>query len=1373
MRLILDLQACQTESHKRGIGRYVASLASAMLKLRGCDCDTLVALDGTYPEQADRVRASLRDQLPANRFTRYHYPRPLLPDGNPADPLRAIASQLIARHIASLRPDAVLCGSVFEGFVEPAVTCENLIDIPGAVAAAIIYDLVPLVFPDQYLGAVGKRDWYFRKLSAIRNCDLLLAISKATRQDAIDRLGVSADRIVNISGAADDIFRPLAASRGAQQQRLQRWGITRPYILYTGNGDFRKNVAGLLEAFARLPPEVRKKYQLVLNQAGSDRVCSEWLLRYGFAADEVVVTGYVTDRDLVTLLSHCDLFVFPSLYEGFGLPVLEAMKCGAPVIGGDNSSIRELITDPAARFDARDPAAISMAMQRALTDAAFRAVLCEEGRQRATAFSWTRSAQQALDAIAAAVERKRPARWVPVKPRRRLAVFTPLPPERTGIASYSAELLPYLARHFSIDVYTTCVASGGAQVAPSLRVRPWQQFESRAAEYDGVVYQMGNSPFHSHMVDLLARYPGIVVLHDFFLSSMFWHTDRHGGHPGLFAGELAYSHGAAALADLAGADGDNVCRRRYPCNRRVLEQSIGVLVHSPGVHALLARYGLQALDSKVEVVPQLRMLSPTLDPDARAAIRARLGFNASDWLVCSFGFVADTKLSDRLVRALLDDRLSPDQSIHLIFVGELDGGAYGEQLQRLILDSGLAERIRITGFVNDQTYEDYLAVADAAVQLRALSRGETSRAVLDCLAHGIPLIVNAHGTMNDYPDSVLVRTCESVTPVELADALVRLHGDSGFACKLGAAGRAYIADVHSPVRVAEGYAAAIDEMLRRDAYVSAPALAADIAPAITACGGRSAVAGAVRQALVQNLVAPTIPRIVVDLSEVVHVDYGTGIHRVVRSLTRELLMLASDGSFACVPAYLSQRSYDVASDYAAARLGAAQLTAQGAVEFAPGDTLVFLDSAWDKPERFLPVIRAADDAGAEIVGYVHDLIPLRHPETCVPHMPNAFRRWLEHTVRTSDAIICVSRATADDLVAFIEEKRLRHRSGLRIDYVHHGSDLDGPVAGTPTSETASVFGADRRLTFLMVGTLEPRKEHALVLEAFDQLWADGHDVGLCLVGKLGWKMEAFASHVRAHAEFGTRLHWLEHISDVDLRYAYSHATALVQASRAEGFGLPLLEAARYGTPVVCSDISVFREVAGDDAYYFRVGSVAGLKKQLLRLITDPEARKRRRKRERTWRDAATDLLAVLGPHAAYRTLPGRCGDADNAALDDFGAALSLWSPPDTMRVGEIMQTRVTVKNTGQAIWSAGGARPVHVSYYWTNAAGDVIDAEGLRANLPRDVEPGETVGLLVALRAPNAVADARLVCTLVQEGVAWFDHRQPESRACHRVRVVA
>jgi glycosyltransferase involved in cell wall biosynthesis len=305
------------------------------------------------------------------------------------------------------------------------------------------------------------------------------------------------------------------------------------------------------------------------------------------------------------------------------------------------------------------------------------------------------------------------------------------------------------------------------------------------------------------------------------------------------------------------------------------------------------------------------------------------------------------------------------------------------------------------------------------------------------------------------------------------------------------------------------------------------------------------------------------------------------------------------------------------------------------VTFAPGDALLLLDSAWSEPERFMPVLRAAEESGAEVVGYVYDLIPVLYPDTCVPFMPPVFRLWLEHIVRKSHAIICISRATADDLIAFIVRNGLRHRPGLRIHYAHLGSDLDGENIAEPSDAVRSVFAGSPRPTFLMVGTLEPRKGHLEVLDAFDELWAGECDVALCLIGKPGWKMDRFVERLQSHPEFKKRLHWLERPCDAELDFAYRHAAALIQASHAEGFGLPLLEAARCGTPIVCSDIPVFREIVGDNATFFEPRATEALARVLRCFVERGEPSLHTPGCVRTWRDAAEDVVRVLGANPAY------------------------------------------------------------------------------------------------------------------------------------------
>ena len=146
---------------------------------------------------------------------------------------------------------------------------------------------------------------------------------------------------------------------------------------------------------------------------------------------------------------------------------------------------------------------------------------------------------------------------------------------------------------------------------------------------------------------------------------------------------------------------------------------------------------------------------------------------------------------------------------------------------------------------------------------------------------------------------------------------------------------------------------------------------------------------------------------------------------------------------------------------------------------------------------------------------------------------------------------------------------------------------------------ASSIGSDsspHRPHFLMVGTLEPRKGHRIALDAFDKLWAEGVDAALTIVGKTGWGIDHLVERIKHHPELGKRLVWHESVDDAELSRLYSSCDALIAASFAEGFGLPIVEAGHFGKPVLASDIPVFREVGAGaaEAHFFQVGDSTAL-----------------------------------------------------------------------------------------------------------------------------------------------------------------------------------
>lgn len=403
MRIVLDLQACQSGgSRMRGIGRVGWELALAMLQHQGRD-EFVAALNAALPDTAAAIQRDLAGLLPPERCVTWRVPGPTAA-ADPRNAWRSASGEVLREvFLESLAPDWVHVGNLFQGFADDSL--ESVPTRSDAVPVAVTHhDLIPLVYPDDYITSPQARVWYDHRLDSLKRAALVLTNSEFTRTEAIDMLGLRPDRVVCISCAVSGHFAPVHEDPHALQDKLERCGITRPFVMYTGGADPRKNVEGLIRAFAMLPETVRRVRQLVLvGKEPAD--CRDNLLAVartaGLASDSLVFSGFVADDVLVSLYNACDLFVFPSFREGFGLPMLEAMACGAPAVASDASSLPEVVGWADALFDSHSDDAMAAAMHKALTDVAFRQQLVDRGVQRAKQFTWGRSAARALDAMRA------------------------------------------------------------------------------------------------------------------------------------------------------------------------------------------------------------------------------------------------------------------------------------------------------------------------------------------------------------------------------------------------------------------------------------------------------------------------------------------------------------------------------------------------------------------------------------------------------------------------------------------------------------------------------------------------------------------------------------------------------------------------------------------------------------------------------------------------------------------------------------------------------------------------------------------------------------------------------------------------------------
>jgi glycosyltransferase involved in cell wall biosynthesis len=260
-----------------------------------------------------------------------------------------------------------------------------------------IYDLIPRKFPEQYPGALG---WFGESFDRAKNMDLILVISENTKNDVIELLNIPEDRIHVTLLAAHEQYRPIE-DREKIRALLAKYAIAdRPYVLSMGTLEYRRNLHRLLEAVYLLKQERRwldHRLVLVGTKGESYEMVFDTIRRMGLDND-VIWLGHVRFEDLPVLLNGAELFVYPSLYEGFGLPPLEAMACGTPVVSSRASSLAEVIGDGGVLFDPYDISAMASAIQTVLKDDGLKVTLRKKGIARAAQFSWRRTAETTLGA---------------------------------------------------------------------------------------------------------------------------------------------------------------------------------------------------------------------------------------------------------------------------------------------------------------------------------------------------------------------------------------------------------------------------------------------------------------------------------------------------------------------------------------------------------------------------------------------------------------------------------------------------------------------------------------------------------------------------------------------------------------------------------------------------------------------------------------------------------------------------------------------------------------------------------------------------------------------------------------------------------------
>ncbi len=394
MRVLLDLQPLQGPSRDRGIGRYTLEHARAFLRL----CDDPVAVMNS--SDMDAVEAARRELgLSGDRLRVFSLPA-VFKGGAPVwidsclSGKSAVYDAVLEAFASNLRPDFMLSYSVLE-FIGSFSPVKRLGRIPFG---AVVYDFIP--YHDRKMLSGWLERPYLARLGEMRGADLLFCISEFTALEAEGILGAPKKSLRVIGSGKSPFWKRVSLTEGDEMEFRKRRSLPGPFIMYSGGSDERKNVRRLIEAYASLGGGLVSSLGLFVVCGGNraaERELSAYAARIG--AKGASFAGHVSDEELRAACSLCSLFVFPSLSEGFGLPPLEAMSCGAPTIASNVTSLPEVIGLQRALFDPESVDSIRAKIEEALLDGDFYEELKRHALERSAMFSWDVSAERTMEAI--------------------------------------------------------------------------------------------------------------------------------------------------------------------------------------------------------------------------------------------------------------------------------------------------------------------------------------------------------------------------------------------------------------------------------------------------------------------------------------------------------------------------------------------------------------------------------------------------------------------------------------------------------------------------------------------------------------------------------------------------------------------------------------------------------------------------------------------------------------------------------------------------------------------------------------------------------------------------------------------------------------
>lgn len=730
--ILVDARCLQDKRFsERGIGQYVSVLLAGADRFKpgGMNLRLVAGVDRSLPALPQKYRALFADEkslIATSTPDIFFQPSPMT---HSPRPLGHVLTSSTTRHVA------------------------------------VVHDFIPLEFPDRYLSAASSRSDYFECLAALADFDLFVCNSQHTAQCTQDILGASPDDC-QVSGVP------------VRESIIQAWGqgqSTERYYLVVAGDDDRKNVEAPIIAHARsvrLQDEGIQLHVVGHYPAASIERIRALHLAEGGNVDLLRFFQGIDDADLALQYKNALLTICPSRTEGFSIPVIEANANSCPVIVSTCSAQIELMPHEAYQFDPDDHDRLRTLME-ALLDPAYGAkAMAQQGRLWLR-FESSLVQQRCWEAIfsafcpaAAPAQKVLEAPFVLRGRKPRIAVASPIPPDRSGVADYTAATMTALSKHANIDLYTE--TQGRVFNRAFSAIHPLSAEPYAKQRHDGLISVLGNSHLHTETFKLMLDYGGACIAHD----ARMVH---------FYAALMGEERTCAVASREMGRDVSNEEVQGWLINQRsmpilflseILEAAKQTFVHSATTKALaMDLYGRETVHLPFAIY---RSPMPEFcNKGGRDRARALLGIKSDEKLLISLGEVTDDKALAECIWAV---SMLNSWGVEVQYV--IAGGGHPNliaYLRSLVEALGLVGKVHLTdGPVDERSYQAYLAGADAAIQFRAYKFGGLSGALLDEIAFGVPTIANEHLAEAMESPSYVARVPDGLAPVIAAERLLEI-----------------------------------------------------------------------------------------------------------------------------------------------------------------------------------------------------------------------------------------------------------------------------------------------------------------------------------------------------------------------------------------------------------------------------------------------------------------------------------------------------------------------------------------------------------------------------------------------------------------------